>query len=72
VDLDRMPPVAKKGMGDPNNLVDHIFKSLSKGLHDTTYPFLPRAGYPVNAIAPEFMRRQVKKVTIDAMKALKK
>ena len=71
-DLDRMPPVAKNGMGDPNKLVDHIFRSLAKGLHDTTFPFLPRAGYPVNAIAPEFMRRQVKKVTLDAMRSLKK
>jgi short-subunit dehydrogenase len=71
VDRDRMPPVAKKGMGDPNKLVDHIFKSLAKGLHDTTFPFLPSAGYPVNAIAPEFMRRQVKRVTIEAMRKLK-
>ncbi|HEY6130828.1 MAG TPA: SDR family NAD(P)-dependent oxidoreductase [Halioglobus sp.] len=71
-DRDRMPPVAKKSMGDPNKLVDHIFKSLAKGLHDTTYPFFPATGYAVNAIAPEFMRRQVKKVTIDAMKKLNK
>jgi short-subunit dehydrogenase len=71
VDLDRMPPVAKNGMGDPSKLVDHIFKSLAKGLHDTTYPFFPAAGYPVNAIAPEFMRRQVKRVTIEAMRKLK-
>ena len=70
-DLERMPPVAKNGMGDPNKLVDHIFRSLARGLHDTTYPFLPSAGYPVNAIAPEFMRRQVKRVTIEAMRKLK-
>lgn len=70
-DRERMPPVAKNGMGDPNKLVDHIFKSLAKGLHDTTYPFLPSTGYPVNAIAPEFMRKQVKKVTLDKMKHLK-
>lgn len=71
-DRARMPPVAKKGMGDPNKLVDHIFKALAKGLHDTTYPFLPSTGYPVNAIAPEFMRKQVKKVTLNQMKHLKK
>lgn len=70
-DRDRMPPVAKRGMGDPNKLVDHIFNSLARGLHDTTYPFLPSTGYPVNAIAPEFMRKQVKKVTLDAMRKLK-
>lgn len=71
-DRARMPPVAKKQMGDPNKLVDHIFKSLKKGLHDTTYPFLPSTGYPVNAVAPEFMRKQVKKVTINHLKQFKK
>jgi short-subunit dehydrogenase len=71
-DHDRMPPVAKRGMGDPNKLVDHIFNSLAKGLHDTTYPFFPSMGYPVNAVAPEFMRKQVKKVTIEAMRKLQK
>jgi short-subunit dehydrogenase len=71
-DRARMPPVAKKGMGDPDKLVDHIFKALAKGLHDTTFPFFPSTGYPVNAIAPEFMRKQVKKVTLDQMKHLKK
>lgn len=71
-DRDRMPPVAKRGMGDPNKLVDHIFHALAKGLHDTTYPFLPSTGYPVNAVAPEFMRRQVKKVTIEAMRKRQK
>jgi uncharacterized protein len=71
-DRDRMPPVAKRGMGDPNKLVDHIFNALAKGLHDTTYPFFPSTGYPVNAVAPEFMRKQVKKVTINAMRKLQK
>lgn len=71
-DRARMPPVAKAGMGDPNKLVDHIFKVLAKGLHDTTYPFLPSTGYPVRALAPEFMRKQVKKVTFDKLKAMKK
>jgi hypothetical protein len=52
--------------------VDHIFNALAKGLHDTTFPFLPSTGYPVNAIAPEFMRKQVKRVTIEAMRKLKR
>jgi hypothetical protein len=66
-----MPPVAKNGMGDPDKLVDYIFKALAKGLHDTTYPFLPTTGYLVNAI-PEFMRKPVKKVTIEAVRKSKK
>ena len=64
-DLARMPPVAKNNMADPNKLVEHIFKALAKGKHETTYPRFPATAYPVRAIAPEFMRKQVKKVTLD-------
>jgi short-subunit dehydrogenase len=68
-DLARMPPVAKNNMADPNRLVDHIFKALAKGKHETTYPRFPATAYPVRAIAPEFMRRQVKKVTLGQIDA---
>jgi short-subunit dehydrogenase len=63
-DLARMPPVAKNNMADPDKLVEHIFKALARGKHETTYPRFPASAYPVRAIAPEFMRRQVKKVTL--------
>jgi len=63
-DLARMPPVAKNNMADPHKLVEHIFKALAKGKHETTYPVFPATGYAVRAIAPEFMRKQVKKVTL--------
>jgi short-subunit dehydrogenase len=63
-DLARMPPVAKNNMADPHKLVEHIFKALAKGKHETTYPLFPATAYPVRAIAPEFMRKQVRKVTL--------
>jgi len=66
--LSRMPPVSKNHMADPEKLVDEIFSALRKGRHETTYPRGIRAGYIVRALAPEFMRRQVKRVTLDAMK----
>ncbi len=69
-DRARMPPVAKAGMGEPQALVEHIFKTLARGRHDTTYPAGPASGYVVRALAPEFMRRQVKKVTFDKIKHL--
>jgi len=66
-DLARMPPVARNNMVDPDRLVAHIFRALARGKHETTYPRFPATGYAVRAIAPEFMRRQVKKVTLDAV-----
>jgi short-subunit dehydrogenase len=65
--LSRMPPVSKNHMADPKKLVDEIFKALHKGRHEITYPKGIRAGYIVRALAPEFMRRQMKRVTLDAM-----
>ncbi len=66
-DLARMPPVAKNSLADPEKLVDHIFKALAAGRHETTYPRFPAAAYPVRALAPEFMRRQVRRATLDAV-----
>ncbi|MEZ5502366.1 MAG: SDR family NAD(P)-dependent oxidoreductase [Halioglobus sp.] len=66
--LSRMPPVSKNHMADPEKLVDEIFRALRRGRHETTYPKGIRAGYIVRALAPEFMRRQMKRVTLDALK----
>ncbi len=65
--LSRMPPVSRNHMADPEKLVDEIFKALRKARHEITYPKSIRAGYIVRALAPEFMRRQMKRVTLDAM-----
>ncbi len=65
--LSRMPPVAKNHLADPEKLVDDIFRALRRGSHETTYPKGIRAGYIVRALAPEFMRRQMKRVTLDAV-----
>ena len=64
---DRLPPVVRFTMGDPNKLVEHIFKALAKGKRETTYPRFPAAGYVVRAIAPGLMRRLVKRFTLDAV-----
>ena len=69
--LERMPPVAKNNMGDPDILVDKILKALEKGKYEMTYPGGISPGYVVRALAPEFMRKQVKRVTIDAVDILK-
>jgi short-subunit dehydrogenase len=65
--LARMPPVAKRSMVEPEPLVDAIIKALASGKHELTYPRLIAAGYVTKAIAPGFMRRGVKRTTIDAV-----
>ena len=66
--LDRMPPVARRSMVDPEPLVEAIMRALAAGKHELTYPRLIAAAYVTKAIAPEFMRRNVKRTTLDAMK----
>lgn len=66
--LSRMPPVALNNMGDPDILVDRILKALAKGKHEMTYPDGISPGYVVKALAPSFMRKQVKRVTLNAIK----
>jgi len=62
--LARMPPVAKKSMIPPERVVDATLAALARGKHEVTVPGSIRAGYVVRAVAPEFMRRSVKRTTI--------
>jgi short-subunit dehydrogenase len=65
--LRRMPPVSKRTMADPSRLVDEIIRALARGKHEMTYPRGISTGYIVRALAPKFMRRQVRRVTLDAI-----
>ncbi|MEE2679965.1 MAG: SDR family NAD(P)-dependent oxidoreductase [Myxococcota bacterium] len=64
--LERMPPVARRGMVEVDGLVDAMLQALARGRRRLTYPRGIAAGYVVQALAPEFMRKQVKRTTIDA------
>jgi short-subunit dehydrogenase len=66
--LDRMPPVARRGMVDPQPLIDAIIRALATGRHEITYPRPIAAAYITKAIAPRFLRRNVKRTTLDAIK----
>jgi len=66
--LERMPPVAKRSMVDPEGLIEAIMRSLASGKRELTYPRLIAAAYATKAIAPGFMRRNVKRTTIDAVR----
>jgi short-subunit dehydrogenase len=66
--LSRMAPAAKGSMVDVGGLVDAMIAGLASGKHEITYPRGGiTLGYAIQAIAPEFMRRAVRRSTIDAL-----
>lgn len=65
--LARMPPVARRSMIAPEPVVDGVIRALAHGRHEITVPRAIAAGYVVRALAPGFMRRNVKRTTIDAV-----
>jgi short-subunit dehydrogenase len=65
--LERMPPVSKRQFVEPERLVDAILGALARGKRELTFPRWIASGYVVQALAPGFMRRQVRRNTIDAL-----
>jgi uncharacterized protein len=65
--LERMPPVARRMMTETKPLVNAIIKALAAGRHEITFPHRVAAGYIVRALAPGFMRRNVRRTTIGAL-----
>src|SRR5262249_7960581 len=66
--LSRMPPTAKRGMVEVDGLVGAIIDALARGKHEITYPGGISPAYAIQAFAPGFMRRVVRRTTIDALK----
>ena len=64
--LGRMPEVARRTMVEPGLLVSAILGGLAKGKREITYPRRLAVAYLVRALAPGFMRRQVKRHTLGA------
>jgi len=65
--LARMPPVSRRNMLAPEVLVDAVIAALAQGKHQITVPGRFAMAYLVKAVAPGFMRRNVKRTTLDAM-----
>ncbi len=59
--LSRMPSVSRRQMTEVDGLVEAIVDALARDKREVTYPRSIAAAYAVQAIAPEFMRRQVKR-----------
>jgi short-subunit dehydrogenase len=65
--LARMPPVSKRQFAPPERLVEAILTALAAGKSEITFPRWIAAAYWVQALAPGFMRRQVRRNTLDAV-----
>ncbi len=65
--LERMPPVSRRRMVEPEALIDAIFKALARGKREITFPRGIAPAYVIQALAPELMRRLVRRNTIDAL-----
>lgn len=65
--LEHMPPAARRMMADPEPLVDAIIRALARGKHEVTFPRRIAAAYVVRALAPEFLRRNVRRTTVAAL-----
>jgi short-subunit dehydrogenase len=65
--LQRMPPVSRRQFQEPERLVGAMLKALARGRYELTFPRWLAAGYLVQALAPTFMRRQVRRNTLDAL-----
>jgi hypothetical protein len=65
--IERMPPVAKRMIIQPERVVDAVIHALARGKHEITVPRMIAAGYVVRTLAPGFMRRNTKRATIDAV-----
>jgi hypothetical protein len=65
--LERMPPVAKRMMIEPEQIIDAVIDALARGKHEITVPRFIAMGYFVRLLAPGFMRRNTKRTTIDAV-----
>jgi len=65
--LARMPPVSKRLMIEPEQVVDAVIDGLARGKREITVPRFIAVSYLIRALAPGFMRRNTKRTTIDAL-----
>src|SRR3990172_8823427 len=65
--LERMAPVTRRSMLEPEPLVDAIVGALAKGRRELTFPRRIAPAFAVRALAPALMRRLVRRNTIDAL-----
>jgi short-subunit dehydrogenase len=63
--LERMPPMTRRSMIEPEPVIDAMVAALARGKHEITVPRRIGVAYLVRAVAPEFLRRSTKRLTFD-------
>ncbi len=63
-DLEKLPPVARRRMVEPEGLSRAVLEALRRGRRELTYPRWMASAYAVQGIATGFTRRQVKKAVL--------
>lgn len=66
--LSRMPPVSLRQMVEPEELVEAMIRALRKGRRELTWPRFIALAYAVQALFPGFMRRQLRRTTLEAVR----
>jgi len=65
--LRRMAPASRSRMVEPEGMVDAILDALARGRREVTHPGGIAPAYAIQALAPGFMRRMMKRSTLDAL-----
>jgi uncharacterized protein len=65
--LGRLPPVSRRQMVEPEGLVEAIREALARGRRELTYPRRIAPAFAVQALAPGFMRRALRRTTLDVL-----
>jgi hypothetical protein len=64
--LGRMPAVSKRSMVEPEAMTDAVMRALARGAREVTYPRHIAIAYLFRALAPGFLRSQIRRHTIAA------
>lgn len=62
--LKRLPPVARRKMVEPEVMAREVLRALRRGRRELTYPRWMALAYLVQALAPGFTRRRVKRAVL--------
>ncbi len=65
--LERMPPVSRRIMIEPEVLIDATLQALARGKREITVPWYLAPAYVIRAIAPGLMRRNTRRSTLGAL-----
>jgi 3-oxoacyl-[acyl-carrier protein] reductase len=65
--LARMPPVSRRSMIEPEEVVEATIRALAAGKREITVPRRLASAYAARALAPGLFRRGVRRSTLDAL-----